>query len=177
MRRAPPAGRASRRVPVTAAGGEESDAPPGRGSRRLLAVVGYDGSEASRGAVDAAVQLLTDRLGTMEVVFVGQYPLGAEMAPQSRGEVLRGFDLAASEYEQEVRRQLEGVEARWHFRQREGQVAHELVAVAEELSRDYGGEATVVIVVGSARQAYHRVVGSVPVALVRRAKYPVVVVP
>jgi nucleotide-binding universal stress UspA family protein len=71
---------------------------------------------------------------------------------------------------------MEG-EQRWHFQRRDGVVAHELVVVADKLRRDYGDEATVVIIVGSAVQTYHHVLGSVPVALVRHARYPIVVVP
>ena len=56
-------------------------------------------------------------------------------------------------------------------------IAHELIAVADQVSLDNGDDASVVIVVGSAMHTLHHLVGSVPVALVRHTKYPIFVVP
>jgi nucleotide-binding universal stress UspA family protein len=91
--------------------------------------------------------------------------------------VLKDFDTLEQQFAEAIRDRLDHVERRWTLERRNGSVAFELVAAADEVSRDHGSDANVVIVVGSAMHTYHRVVGSVPVALVRHAKYPVLVVP
>lgn len=144
---------------------------------RLIAVVGFDGSEPSYRAIDAATRLISGRVGSIEVVYVAHMPLGAEMSADAGAEMAKGFDAAEHEFAAAVKFRMEGVEQRWRFQRRDGSIAHELAVVAEELERDYGEDATVVIVVGSAVHTYHHVLGSVPVALVRHAKYAIVVVP
>jgi len=140
-------------------------------------VVGFDGSEPAVRALDAARRFISGRVGTIEVVYVAHLSVGAGMSSEAQVELRRDFDAAEAQFAEDVRVRMEDHEKRWRFQRRDGPIVHELLAVADELSRDYGDEATVVIVVGSAVQTYHHVVGSVPVGLVRHAKYPVVVVP
>ncbi len=92
-------------------------------------------------------------------------------------ETLKGFDTLEQQLTDEIRSRLDDVEQRWSLRRRNGAIAHELLDAAEQISRDHGNDVAVVIVVGSAMQPYHHLVGSVPVALVRHAKYPIFVVP
>ncbi|MGA3351683.1 MAG: universal stress protein [Acidimicrobiales bacterium] len=147
------------------------------GHDRLLVVAGFDGSEPAFRALDAATRLIAGRVGFIEIVYVAHAPVGVGMSADAQVEIRNGFDAAEYEFAEAIRARMEGYEQRWRFRRRDGLIAHELLAAADELMLDYGGEATVVIVVGSAVQTYHHVVGSVPVALVRRARYPIVVVP
>ncbi|MCU1491126.1 MAG: universal stress protein UspA [Acidimicrobiaceae bacterium] len=151
--------------------------PVMRRAERLVVVVGFDGSESAYRALDASALLISGRIGTVEIVFVAHMVPGAEMSASALTESLKGFDSAEVELADAVRDRLADIEDRWRFQRRNGPVVHELLAVAEEQSRDYGDGAQVVIVVGSAMGTLHHVVGSVPVALVRHAKYPVVVVP
>jgi nucleotide-binding universal stress UspA family protein len=144
---------------------------------RLIVVVGFDGSESAYRALDASALLISGRVGTVEVVYVAHLAPGAEMSASALAESRKAFDSVELEFADVVRRRLGDVDSRWRFQRRDGSISHELTAVADELSRDYGDDAQVVIVVGSAMHSLHHVVGSVPVALVRRAKYPVVVVP
>ncbi|HWD24777.1 MAG TPA: universal stress protein [Acidimicrobiales bacterium] len=153
------------------------DVPVTRRAQRLVVVVGFDGSESAYRALDAAALLISGRVGTVEVVFVAHIGAGAEMSASALTESMKAFDSAELEFADAVRDRLADIEYRWRFQRRDGFIAHELTAAADELSRDYGGDASVVIVVGSAMHTLHHVVGSVPVALVRHAKYPVVVVP
>lgn len=148
-----------------------------RRAERLIVVVGFDGSESAYRALDASALLIAGRVGTVEIVFVAHMSPGAEMSAGAVAESRKAFDSAELAFTDAVRDRLAEVEFRWRFQRRDGLIAHELIAVADELSRDYGDEAQVVIVVGSAMHSLHHVVGSVPVALVRHAKYPVVVVP
>lgn len=159
-------------------GAHEAVEPTGQHSQsRLLAVVGFDGSEPAYRALDAATRLISGRPGTIEVVYVAHQPFGTEMSADAGLEMMKGFDAAEHEFAEAVRSRMEGVEERWHFQRRDGAIAHELALVAEQLERDYGEGATVVVVVGSAVHSYHHVLGSVPVALVRHANFAVVVVP
>jgi nucleotide-binding universal stress UspA family protein len=153
----------------------EGPAPLSR--HRLVVVVGFDGSESAYRALDAATQLISGRTGSIVAVFVAHPPATAELSSEGMVEVLKGFDALEQQFTEAIRSRLGPVEQRWRLERRDGSIAHELVAAAEQVSREYGADASVVIVVGTAMHAYHHVVGSVPVALVRHAKYPIVVVP
>ena len=144
---------------------------------QLIVVVGFDGSASAYRALDAATQLISGRPGSIVVVYVAHLSPGAELSPDAVIESLKGFDALQQEFTEAIRRRLEGVEPRWSLQRRDGAIAHELVAAADLVGDDRGNNASVVIVVGSAMHTYHHVVGSVPVALVRHAKYPIVVVP
>ena len=144
---------------------------------QLVVVVGFDGSESAYRALDAATQLISGRTGSIVAVFVAHPPATAELSAEGLVEMLKSFDALEQQFTEAIQCRLGLVEQRWRLERRDGSIAHELVAVADEVSRDYGPDATVVIVVGTAMHAYHHVVGSVPVALARHAKYPILVVP
>jgi nucleotide-binding universal stress UspA family protein len=151
--------------------------PAGSRTRRLDVVVGFDGSQSAFRALDAAAQLISGRPGTIVVVYVAHLSSTAEMSPDGLVAALQGFDALEQQFTEEIRDRLQGVQQPWILERRDGVVAHELAAAADQVSRGDGNDATVVIVVGSAMHTYHHVVGSVPVALVRHAKYPILVVP
>jgi hypothetical protein len=56
-------------------------------------------------------------------------------------------------------------------------VAHELIAVGDELRRQNGPQATIVLIVGGSSHKHHRLLGSVSSNLERVDRFPVVVVP
>ncbi|MCU1489191.1 MAG: universal stress protein UspA [Acidimicrobiaceae bacterium] len=155
----------------------EQNIPVTRRAELLIVVVGFDGSESGYRALDVSALLIAGRVGTVEVVYVAHMAPAAAMSADAITESRRAFDSAEREFGDAVHDRLAGIEHRWRFQRRDGPVAHELVAVAEGLERDYGDDAGVVIVVGSPMHHLHHVVGSVPVALVRHARFPVVVVP
>jgi len=72
--------------------------------------------------------------------------------------------------------QLDGHDGRWGFERRQGLIAEELLAAAQETGAAHP-DATVVIVVGSSSLVAHRIVGSVAVSLARHSPVPLVVVP
>ena len=144
---------------------------------RLVVVIGFDGSESAYRALDASALLISGRVGAVEVVYVAHLAPGADMSATAFTESLNAFDTVQLEFADAVRDRLAGVESRWRFQRRDGSVARELISMADELSHDYGDEAQIIIVVGSAMHSLHHVVGSVPVSLVRHAAYPVLVVP
>ena len=154
-----------------------AEGPATLSPRRLVVVVGFDGSESAYRALDAATQLISGRAGSIVAVYVA-HPSGvAAGSPEGLAGMLRGFDALEQQLTEAIRSRLHRVEQRWRLERRDGVIAHELVAAADQVSHESSGNATVVIVVGSAMHTYHHVVGSVPVALVRHAKYPIVVVP
>ncbi|MCU1362650.1 MAG: putative universal stress protein [Acidimicrobiaceae bacterium] len=156
-------------------GVDEPSTSPDR--QLVIAVVGFDGSQSAYRALDSAARLISGRTGIIVAVYVGHVSAPTELSPEGLVEVLKGFDVLEREFNDAIRSRLSDAERRWRLERRNGNVALELVAAADQASRDYGADATIVIVVGSAMRSYHRVVGSVPVALVRQAKYPTLVVP
>jgi nucleotide-binding universal stress UspA family protein len=142
----------------------------------LHLVVGYDGSEPSGRALDAAVRLLHGRPGQLEVRYVAHMPALDMMSADAVAEMQEDLREIEKDLRTAVGVQLQDSEVRWNFEWREGPITDGLLAAAEVVRDAYPG-ATVVIVVGSSSQAMHRVVGSVAVSLVRRAPVPVIVVP
>lgn len=149
----------------------------GRPSGPLFVIVGFDGTEPAERALDSATQLLRNRDGAMEVVYVAHTPTGATLSAEAMVEIRTGFDDLERRLSNEVRARLGSTEPRWHFQRRDGMVAHELTAVADELRRLHGREARIVMIVGGSAHKFHRVFGSVSMSLERDDRFPVVVVP
>jgi nucleotide-binding universal stress UspA family protein len=158
---------------------------PGPPDRQVYAVVGFDGSASAQRSLDAAARLLNDRPGGLEVVYVAHLPAlnaTADLAGFGAAEVRQSFDDAARELSDEVRARLQathlrGAARRWHFQRRDGAIADQLIAVADDLYCQHGPDVSVVIVVGRSEHGYHHVLGSVPQALERHVHYPVLVIP
>ena len=165
--------------------GQTAGTLPGSPDAPVYAVVGFDGSASSLRALDAAARLLHDRPGGMEIVYVAHasaIAAAADIGGEASAEVRQSFDDATRELSAEVRAHLQashlrGAAQRWHFQRRDGAIADELIAVADELRRLRGPEAAVAIVVGRSEHGYHHVLGSVPQALERHDHFPVVVIP
>jgi len=142
----------------------------------LYLVVGYDGSDPSSRALDAAVRLLQGRAGRIDVLYVAHLPAADSLSADAIGELEVDFGDIAQELRASAGEHLNGREDRWEFVRRDGQIADELMAYATGLGEAHPGDTTV-IVVGSSSQAVHRIVGSVAVTLARRSPVPLVVVP
>jgi hypothetical protein len=152
---------------------------------QVYAVVGFDGSASARRALDAASRLLNDRPGGMEIVYVAHLSAlatAADVGGRTSAEVLQSLDDATRELSEEVHAHLQtphlwGAAQHWHFQRRDGAIADQLIAVADDLCYQHGPDASVVIVVGRSEHGYHHVLGSVPRALERHNHYPVIVIP
>jgi nucleotide-binding universal stress UspA family protein len=142
----------------------------------LRLVVGYDGSPPASRALDAAVNLLRGRTGRIDVVYVAHMPSMASLSADAVSELETDFDDVEQELRTLVGEQLRGREVDWEFERRQGLIAEDLIAAANDI-RAAHPHATVVIVVGSSSQVMHRVVGSVAVSLARHSPVPLVVVP
>jgi nucleotide-binding universal stress UspA family protein len=151
-----------------------STAPPSAG--KIYLVVGYDGSPPAVRALDAAVRLLRDRDGRIDVIYVAHLTPAEMMSADAIVEMEEIFDEMAQDLRAQAGEQLRGREERWRFERRQGHIAEELVAAATKVP-DAGPDDNVVIVVGSSSQAAHRMVGSVAVSLARHAPVPLIIVP
>ena len=157
----------------------------GPSDRPVYAVIGFDGSASSERALDTAARLLNDRPGGMEIVYVAHLSAlaaSADVGGRASAEVRQSFDDASRELSEEVRAHLQashlrGAAQHWHFQRRDGAVADQLIAAADDLSRRHGPDASAVIIVGRPEHGYHHVLGSVPQALGRHNHYPVIVIP
>jgi nucleotide-binding universal stress UspA family protein len=156
----------------------------GSPDRPVYAVVGFDGSASSLRALDTAARLLNDRPGGMEIVYVAHVPAvaAAGLVGEASADMLQSFDDTARELSEEARARLQAshlraAAQRWHFQRRDGAIADNLIAVADDLRYRHGPEAEVLLVVGRSEHGYHHVLGSVPAALERHVHYPVLVIP
>jgi nucleotide-binding universal stress UspA family protein len=133
-------------------------------------VVGYDASDPARGAMAMALGLARRNQAYLWVCFVGAMPTMTGAAAAAAGPAAVSL---ASEYE-EIRQAVHGYLAELGVPgtciRRDGDPARELEKLAEEVQAD-------LIVVGRSSGRTHAVVGSVAVALVKKAHRPVVVVP
>jgi nucleotide-binding universal stress UspA family protein len=152
-------------------------ATPASAVRPLLLVVGYDGSMPARHALNEAADLLRDRQGALEIVYVAHPPMATEIVPEAMAAAMQGLDVQAGALREEVEDRLRGERHRWHFHRRVGSIPAELMAVANVLQRRYGAEAEVAIVVGGSAHRYHHLAGSVGASVARADRFPVLVVP
>jgi nucleotide-binding universal stress UspA family protein len=143
---------------------------------KLYLVVGYDGSAPAVRALDAAVSLLHDRDGSIDVVYVAHLTSLEMMSPGALAEMEMSFDQMAQDLQAQAGKQLTGHEERWRFERRQGMIPEQLVGAAAQILDAHPGD-TVAIVVGSSSQAAHRMIGSVAVRLARHASVPLVIVP
>lgn len=139
------------------------------GPKVILA--GIDGSDSSLRAASYAAGLARRQNALLALVYVQPVmAAGASLGVpvgDTTGEIAEGIvaEIRASA------ERLKGIfEVRWQFHTFRGDPYAGLVAAAEDLKAD-------AVVVGASEQAYHRIVGSVAVRLVKAGRWPVTVVP
>src|ERR1700678_534009 len=157
---------------------------PGPSDRATYAVVGFDGSASSLRALDTAARLLNDRPGGMEIVYVAHVPAvaAAGLVGEASANLLQSFDDTVRELSDEARTRLQAshlraAAQRWHFQRRDGAIADNLIAVADDVRYTRGPDAEVFLVVGRSEHGYHHVLGSGPAALGGDVHYPANVIP
>jgi len=134
-------------------------------------VVGFDGSDSSRGALLFAAGLASRGDAQLLVVLVGEpnalYTLSPGAAAADAEEALELEQILRAD----TANQLEGLGVDWRFERRDGSAADELLAIGREVGAD-------LIVVGRSEGGLaKRVLGSVASHLTRQADRPVLVVP
>ena len=154
---------------------ETPSAPPP--VRELDLVVGFDGSPPALRALDTAVRLLAVRPpGRITVVWVAHLGGEVSLSADAVAIVENDFDQVASELRTAAAERLAASGLPWDFRWRQGLIARELTAAAQEVQAARPDD-VVVILVGSSSSAMHRMVGSVAVQLAHHAPVPVTIVP
>ena len=145
--------------------------------RELDLIVGFDGSPPALRALDTAARLLAVRPpGRITVVWVAHLGGEVSLSADAVAIVENDFDQVASELRTAAAERLAGSGLPWDFRWRQGPIARELTAAAQEIQAARPDD-VVVILVGSSSSAMHRMVGSVAVQLAHHAPMPVTIVP
>jgi nucleotide-binding universal stress UspA family protein len=146
-------------------------------SAHSVLVVGFDGTAPSQRALRSAAEMLRNRTGRLEVVFVAHVPSAVGFAPLAFGPVSDGLDQEESDLALAVQEALGDSDLKWHFQRRNGEIAPELLAAAKE-QRDAEGPSThVVLVVGGSSHKIDRYLNSTPVKVIRQDRFEVFVVP
>lgn len=145
------------------------------GAKPVVLIVGFDGSNASKRALEGAKQISQPRRGSLEVVYVAQIPGMTGLALDGL-EVNGSFDEVEHELRDQVRVILDGFHRHLHFQRRDGIRYRELVSVADEIDKEYQQAVTPIIVVGNSSHR-HLSLHSVPMSLLRHSRFPVITVP
>lgn len=133
-------------------------------------VLGYDGSPPAVRAAAYAAGLARRHGGLLLVVSVDAPPSSVGFAPGAAGAWQQTMEAVLDEARAALEEAASRFGFRWELVPRRGDVSSALLAVASERRAD-------VIVVGASSSARHRVLGSVPVQLVKAGQVPVTVVP
>ena len=145
--------------------------------RELHLIVGFDGSPPAARALDTSARLLAVRPpGRITVVWVAHLSGEVSLSADAVTIVENDFDQVAQELRTAAAERLDGSGLPWDFRWRQGPIARELTAAAQEIQAARPDD-VVVILVGSSSSAMHRMVGSVAVNLAHHSPVPVTIVP
>jgi nucleotide-binding universal stress UspA family protein len=140
-------------------------------------VVAYDGSEPAQRALGAAAEMLRDRPGRMEVVYVAHVPGTVAFSAQAVVAVQEGMDTEEQELAAKVDETLAGTGLKWHFQRRNGEIAPELLAAGQEQLDAEGPTTHVVLVVGGSGRKIDRYLNSTPARVIRQDRFEVLVIP
>jgi len=135
-----------------------------------LIMAAVDGSETSLRAAAYAAGLARRQGAGLAFVFVHSLGSFAQAVPGAIAAMESANRSTADQLRETMEQNMErlGIEA--VFMERQGNPLSEICALADELRAD-------AVVVGASTQAGHRIVGSLALALVRAARWPVTVVP
>lgn len=138
------------------------------GPARIL--VGVDGSETSLRAAAYAAGLARRQGAKMIVLFVKTTTAAGLAAPEVTGAMNLNQDEIADDLRVQIEQNAPRIGVDIELVVRDGNPHAELLKLAEERKVD-------AIVVGASMQAGHKLVGSLATKLVRKAAWPVTVVP
>jgi nucleotide-binding universal stress UspA family protein len=140
-------------------------------------VVGYDGSEPAQRALTGAAELLRDRAGRIEVVFVAHMPSTVAFSAGAVAAVREGMDIEVDELVTRVDDTLRPLDVKWHFQRRNGEIASQLLAAGKEQLEAGGPDTKVVLVVGGSAHKIDRYLNSTPARIIRQDRFEVLVIP
>jgi hypothetical protein len=147
------------------------------GNTQLVLVVAYDGSEPAQRALLGAAEMLRDRVGRMEVVYVAHVPSTVAFSAQAVVAVQEGMDTQEHELTARVDETLAGTGLKWHFQRRNGEIAPELLAAGAEQLDAEGPSTHVVLVIGGSAHKIDRYLNSTPARVIRQDRFEVHVIP
>jgi nucleotide-binding universal stress UspA family protein len=145
--------------------------------KNVVLVVGYDGTDPAKRALQAAVAMAEGSPGRMEVVFVAHMPASVAFSAQAIPAAREGLDQNARDLESQVEATLGSREVKWHFQRRNGEIAAELLTAGEEQLAGEGPDTRVLLVVGGSSHKVDRYLNSTPAKVIRHDRFEVLVVP
>ncbi len=145
--------------------------------KQLLLVVGYDGTEPARRALQTAAERLEGSPGRMEVVYVAHIPTTVAFSAQAMASVQEGLDDEERDLAKQVEELLRPIGVKWHFQRRNGEVAPELLAAGAEQLDSEGPSTHLVLVLGGSANKIDRYLNSTPAKVLRQDRFEVFVVP
>jgi nucleotide-binding universal stress UspA family protein len=143
----------------------------------LVLVVAYDGTGPAERALLAAADMLADRSGRLEVVYVANEPSTVAFTPQAFASVQEALDAETEQLGRRVDESLRTLDVKWHFQSRHGEIAAELLAAGTEQLGSGGPTTHVVLVVGGSAHKIDRYLNSTPARVIRKDRFEVLVVP
>jgi nucleotide-binding universal stress UspA family protein len=143
----------------------------------LVLVVGFDGTEPALRALRSAVDVLEQRPGRMDVVFVAHVPNTVALAAQAISAVREGLDTEERDLAKKADEILGDTDVKWRFQRRNGEIAAELLAAGKEELDSEGPSTKVVLVVGGSAHKIDRYLNSTPAKVIRQDRFEVFVVP
>jgi nucleotide-binding universal stress UspA family protein len=147
------------------------------GKHQLVLVVGYDGTDPAKRALDVAADISEDSHARVEVVFVAHMPVSTAFSAQAIPPAREGLDKQAQDLEDQVELTLGPRELKWHFERRNGEIAAQLLAACEEQLAGGGPETRVRLIVGCSAHKIDRYLHSIPAKVIRHDRFEVLVVP
>ena len=143
----------------------------------LVLVVGFDGTEPALRALRSAADVLQQRPGRMDVVFVAHVPSTVALATQAIEAVREGLDTEERQLASMADETLRDTDVKWRFQRRNGEIAAELLAAGKEELDSEGPSTHVVLVVGGSAHKIDRYLNSTPAKVIRQDRFEVFVVP
>ena len=143
----------------------------------LELIVGYDGTGPAQRALEQAADMLKGRIGHIEVVYVAHIPSSVAMAPGALPMMATGFDEEEQTLLIRAGETLLGRKLDWNFQRRNGDIAPELLAAAEERLQIGALSARAMLVVGGSAHKLDRYLNSTPARIIRHDRLPVLVIP
>jgi nucleotide-binding universal stress UspA family protein len=144
---------------------------------RLELIVGYDGSAPAQRALESAANMMRGRVGHIEVVYVAHVPSSVAMAPVALPAMQDTFEEEEQSLLVQAGETLHGYDLDWNFQRRNGDIATELLAAAEERLPAATGSVRVMLVVGGSARKVDRYLNSTPSRIIRHDRLPVLVIP
>jgi nucleotide-binding universal stress UspA family protein len=138
------------------------------GPSLILAAV--DGSETSLRAAAYAAGLARRQHAGLAFVFVHSLGSFAQAVPGAIAAMESANRTTGEQLKETMDQNIGRLGITAEFIQRQGNPFQEICAIADQMRAD-------AVVVGASTQAGHRIVGSLALALVRAARWPVTVVP